>query len=156
MWGQKSVGSILVSRKVEVIEPWRRESPYIATNNREAKPSVGGNEDGVSTGEIPHREASSSKALDCGTHVDASNLRLPSWYEPSKSGAFEQFFVSHFVKNYAAGEAQGPSDNYWMMQLLELISSNTDEGLRSATNAVSVVFYGKLSHSKVIEVEGYK
>lgn len=128
----------------------------MAPDNLEAKPSEGGNGDGDSKGKSPHREASSPNVLDLVRRVDASNLRLPSWYQPSKSAAFEQFFVSHFVKDYVAGEARRPSDNNWMMQLPELISSNTDLGLRSAINAVSVVFYGKLSHNKAVQVEGYR
>src|SRR5271170_6219663 len=120
----------------------------MATNDREAKPLEGRKGDGVSKGETPHQVASSSMVLDLVPIVDASNFRLPSWYQPSKSVAFEQFFVSHFVKGYVAGEARRPSDNNWMAQLPELISSNTDVGLRSAINAVSIVFYGKLSNNK--------
>ncbi len=46
--------------------------------------------------------------------------------------------------------------NYWMVQLSELISTNTDVTLRSSVNAVSMLFYSDLAHKSSIDTECYK
>ncbi|RSL99905.1 hypothetical protein CEP52_009435 [Fusarium oligoseptatum] len=87
--------------------------------------------------------SSSSSHRTCG-----SALRLPS-PQPSRSSAFDQLFVSHFVESFFGTMKPPPTpgtpSKIWLHELPVFLTSSESSSAKTAIRATSMISYGTLA-----------
>ncbi|RSL81501.1 hypothetical protein CEP51_005806 [Fusarium floridanum] len=87
--------------------------------------------------------SSSSSHRTCG-----SALRLPS-PQPSRSSAFDQLFVSHFVESFFGTMKPPPTpgtpSKIWLHELPVFLTSSESSSAKTAIRAASMISYGTLA-----------
>jgi hypothetical protein len=71
-------------------------------------------------------------------------------HQPSHSGAFEQLFISHFIRSFGSNRNTPP---YWLQKLPDMLVSPVSETVKDSIRAAVILFYGILTRNVPMQTE---
>ncbi|RFU36251.1 hypothetical protein B7463_g107, partial [Scytalidium lignicola] len=100
----------------------------------------------------PAANASATMELVAKEAKSIDNLRLPTVYQPEKSGIFQQLYLAHFISSHDT-EYQP-----WVSKLPHILSlsASLDRPEVYAIRATTMAFYGRLTADELLQIEASK
>jgi hypothetical protein len=98
--------------------------------------------------DVPTADAPIPAVLDAGVFTESSKdkflPKIPSCYQPSRAGAFEQLFFSHYF-NACGREIETVGTCSWVAKLPALLETSfPSRTMKYSTRATCMAFYGAL------------